>query len=325
MDAWLAAAPIRPGPGARRGARPRQPPVVRRPGRRPVRQPPGGPRRVVREATRPTTAAHAGGTPLRAGRRGRLAASGPDRAPGQPGGAARAPAVGHAAGAERRAPCRGCASSSAGRARSWSRAARGPIASCTATSPSLRAAGAPPAGPLRGHRAGPARASSARRPRRRRARRAAPAWTSARCPSGSGHGHAVLTWTSPDDRRRAGRAAAHDVTDSLEPSDLVLAADVAVLDYSSRAVRLGAHRQADGVPRPRPRALARAPRDRVRVGRDSAWAVDPHARRPGGAAARTGAGWLRPTPTPSPTFNTRFNALNDGGATARALQGFVSP
>ena len=139
-----------------------------------------------------------------------------------------------------------------------------------------------------------------------------------------GHDHAVLTWTSPDDRRRPSARTVHDVTGSLEPSDLVLAADVAVLDYSSLRF--------DWALTGKPMVFHVPDLEPWHEFRQTAFDWDETAPGPWTRTLDDLVEQLREPEQVAAayadavaTFNTRFNALNDGGATARALQGFVSP
>ncbi len=137
-----------------------------------------------------------------------------------------------------------------------------------------------------------------------------------------GHHHAVLTWTAPDDRRRP-TASVHDVTDSVELAELVLAADVAVLDYS--ALRF------DWALTGKPMVFHVPDLEPWHEFRETAFAWDETAPGPWTRSlddlveqlrepARVAAAYADAIAA----FNQRFNALNDGAATARALQGFVS-
>ena len=139
-----------------------------------------------------------------------------------------------------------------------------------------------------------------------------------------GHHHAVLTWTSPDDRRRPSARTVHDVTGSLEPSDLVLASDVAVLDYSSLRFDWALTRK--------PMVFHVPDLEPWHEFRQTAFDWDETAPGPWTRTLDDLVEQLREPEQVAAayadamaTFNTRFNALNDGGATARTLQGFVTP
>jgi CDP-glycerol glycerophosphotransferase (TagB/SpsB family) len=138
-----------------------------------------------------------------------------------------------------------------------------------------------------------------------------------------GHRHTVLTWTAPGDRRPPEGSAVRDVTGALDLTDLLLAADVAVLDYSGLRF------------------------DRALTGRPMVFHVPDL--EPWHEFRRTAFAWEDTAPGPwtrtldelveqvqqparlttayaeaVAAFNERFNGLNDGGATARALQRFLS-